>query len=948
MMTLGNKGNVNSNVTIIGLLSKSYTELKAINFTYFQQTCLYCLTFAVYLYSIYRPSMQTSDDKEHLALTLYQSCIEFSNLTVTNTSNLVDNHLDIIAMLRKMITSSIELSNNVNNLNTKKVLSMEINYIALAIMEKAAQNEKLLEFSITLFTWSLNNSENILKQVKADFSYSKDVNVMTVLVHTLRVLKANTELFIAYVYMELNHLERSLACVERTMQESKDLQDNVLTSGLEYLRLIINCKNKSIFAAEESVKKLIHATNAYSSAIKGILQFITIGDDVVSDQLFATIEQKFPKDPEYIQTRIMRLKFLLSCNYTLNKPSNESALQLCNSIVDDHLMHVHILDTEQQSVMFNVIKEKIQWSYKQQLFKEVLDWCKIALCVNDDAATLQGNHTSIHLFMSNSHEELNNYEEMLQNAEKATSICHSTKTMLVLFKALLLVRPAKDAVEAIVSFQLDTLNLDKVEVLHRYVLCIKIILNLTTKLTHAKRYYALTLLMQEWIKYCTANALWSRTENSFFRMNAALLQHIYNYKVNLALLERKHEDSSIMDTEQQHVDIFLQPPTDYDELNKGLKVPITAAESQEILNILRNIRQVIDGLIKQGTQLEVLGETKELGLIADICWNIATLKSKNPPEDRTMAQQVEECDTSVIDLFDFAAYFYATLPSIEDKMNQICALLLSTSRRINDLHDISSSGNSDRSCAIRYDKVFLNLNNIEHLLQVVRADDNINKHESLSTLNGTYIMLHFKAALLKGSPTSMLQYVTVEKQQQLLSLDAERLNECIQMVKDATNSYYEVIRVLINYAIQACTRDAAQENSLLGKLYIERIKLSESRESALSTVVEIDQQLNRADSDIFDDDDVDSIVCMTYNYGVSLAELNNYNMAAEFLRMCISIAAHSSEIMKKEKLQDIELTYNKITAFRNKLEDTNRHEHNQSTSVQVDTTSTKPLSMEFF
>ena len=907
--------------------------------------------------------MQTSDDKEHLALTLYQNCIEFSNLAVTKASNLADSHLDIIAMLRRMITSSIELSNNVNNLNTKKALSMEINYIALAIMEKAAQSEKLLEFAITLFTWSLNNSENILKQVKADLSYNKDVSVMTGLVHTLRVLKANTELFIAYVYMELNHLERSLACVERTMQDTQDLQDNVLTSGLEYLRLIINCKNKSIFTAEESVKKLIHATNAYASAIKGILQFIAIGDDVASDQLFTIIEQKFPHGPEYIQTRIMRLKFLLSCNYTLNKPSSENALQLCNGIVDDHLMHVHILSTEQQSVVSNVIKEKIQWSYKQQQFKEVLDWCKVALCVNDDTTTLQSNHTSIHLFMSNSYEQLNNYEEMLQNAEKATSICHSTKTMLVLFKALLLVRPAKDAVEAIVNFQLDTLNLDKVEVLHRYVLCIKIILNLTTKLTHATSYYALTLLMQEWIKYCTVNALWSRTENSFFRMNAALLQHIYNYKINLALLERKREDASIMDTEQQqHLDIFLQPPADYDELNKGLNVPITAVESQDILDTLRNIRQVIDGLIKQGTELEVLGETKELGLIADICWNIATLKSKNPPEDRSAVPQAEEYDASVVDLFDFSAYFYATLPSIEDKMNQICALLLSTSHRVNSLYDVHSPGNSERPVAVRYDKVLLNLNNIEHLLQKVREDDNISKHESLSTLNGAYIMLHFKATLLKGSPTSMLQYVTGEKQRHLLSLDAERLNECILMVKDATNSYYEVIRVLINYAIQACTRDAAQ-NSLLGKLYIERIKLSESRESALSAVIEIDQQLNRAEKNTFDDDDVDSIVCMTYNYGVSLAELNNYNMAAEFLRMCISIAAHSSEMMKKEKLQDIESTYNKITAFRNKVEDTNRHEHNQSTSVQVDTnrhehnqstsvqvdvTATRPLSMEFF
>ncbi len=939
---------------IIGLLSKSYVELKAVNFSHFQQECLYCLTFAAYVYSIYWPLMQPSDDKEHLALTLYQNCIEFSYLTVVNASNLADTNMDIIVVLRKVIASSIELNNRVNNVDMKQKLSKEINKIGLVLTEKAAQNEKLLEFAITLFTWSLNNLENALKQIKVDISYNKDVAMATTMENELRVLKGNTELFIAYVYMELRHLERALACVERTIQESRDLQNNLLSSGMEYLRLTINCKNKSTFAAEESVKKLIHTTSEYAMAIKGILQFITIGDDVVSDQLFTVVAQKFPHDPEYVQTRILRLKFLLTCNYTLNRPSTDQALQLCSSIIDDHLMHVHTLTGEQQNDVFSVIMEKIQWTHKQRRFQEVCDWCKIGLCIHGDAAILQSNHTSIHLYMSTSYEELNMYDDMLQHAEKATAVCHSNKTMQHLFKSLLLVRSANEAVQAVVNFQLDTLNINKVEVLDRYILCVKEVLVLANKLTHAKRYHAIELLLQEWIQYCTANSLWGRTDNTFFMINAALLQHIYNYKVNLTILQHKQDD--LMDTheEPQHIELyFAPPPPDYLDVNNFTASPFTEKDLERILSIFSNILAVIDGFKKQGMQLELLGSTLELGLFADICWNMANLHCWHRNEDSVVLQQVvtEYSDNYDIELFEFAGRFYSMLNSAEDKINQACALLKSNKHCISDLNSAKRAGNATVATDdTRYDKVFLNFAKIEKLLQELKAEDTIDKREMIARLTSSYIVSHFFATYLRGTPKSMWEYVTGEKRHLLLSLDAEELSECINLVRDVTNSYYEVIKVLTNYAIQACTRDAAHDQSLLGRLYIDRIRLSESREAALSAIVEIDQQLSRTESNLFNYDDIDSIVSMTYNNGVSLAELNNYAMAEEFLRMSVSIAAHSSEHMKTTNMQQIQSTYDRITSLRSKLEDTNRNEHTHfstTTSVSVIAES-KPLSIEFF
>ncbi|MEC8391557.1 MAG: hypothetical protein VXZ58_01590, partial [Actinomycetota bacterium] len=180
-----------------------------------------------------------------------------------------------------------------------------------------------------------------------------------------------------------------------------------------------------------------------------------------------------------------------------------------------------------------------------------------------------------------------------------------------------------------------------------------------------------------------------------------------------------------------------------------------------------------------------------------------------------------------------------------------------------------------------------------------------------------------------GSKSALKEFV-VNRERDFLQLSAEELKRCADIACSEPEGTTEVARKLLQLAWQAHNRhsngtsnpsDNASESvpgkedrSLMGNIFCQMIELSDSREDALGLSQEF-YQLVRNDtiststclpnteggrySCPYTQESIDQVTAVAYNYGVTLAELNQKALAEQFINTAIGLMQYASEEIRQ-------------------------------------------------
>lgn len=194
----------------------------------------------------------------------------------------------------------------------------------------------------------------------------------------------------------------------------------------------------------------------------------------------------------------------------------------------------------------------------------------------------------------------------------------------------------------------------------------------------------------------------------------------------------------------------------------------------------------------------------------------------------------------------------------------------------------------------------------DRLLQALADfDDPRAKH-----LHNMALLLGFSAVCKLGDQRLCQDFMR-EHHNALLRQSAQDLRRCAHIARQGVN--LELARDLLHLALQNSVRDGSgsPDYNLMGALYCELIETSPSRRLALEKVEEFEQLANTLTSSAgsagegdggfcssFVPDDVDHIVSTAYNYGVTLIDLDQLEMAERFVCKAIRLLNVASATTK--------------------------------------------------
>lgn len=158
------------------------------------------------------------------------------------------------------------------------------------------------------------------------------------------------------------------------------------------------------------------------------------------------------------------------------------------------------------------------------------------------------------------------------------------------------------------------------------------------------------------------------------------------------------------------------------------------------------------------------------------------------------------------------------------------------------------------------------------------------------------------------------------RKEDFLALSAAQLLQCFYIAQKEPGGTTELLRAMLNFSLQVCNREIPTDYSLMGSLFLRLIELSPSRSAALERIEEFEQLasssgrsssswetslpserpdtttsfINEDYNDLsghcrngpgsqFDIQDIDRITSTAFNYGVTLSELGQADLAEKFI-----------------------------------------------------------------
>jgi hypothetical protein len=357
----------------------------------------------------------------------------------------------------------------------------------------------------------------------------------------------------------------------------------------------------------------------------------------------------------------------------------------------------------------------------------------------------------------------------------------------------------------------------------------------------------------------------------------------------------------------------------------------------DLLIILEDLIKMITAMKKQKTGFRVLGNYEDWTWVVSLLRNISTVLLK---EYGWTPQTLYNKNSNQVPASNLET---SQMQSITARLNEIAEILISAidsdvelKGAVEDNEQLSGEESEvvrskilllacacriDAESNIRVENMSLNVNS-ELTTNLVQAQLDVQKTSRLlrsttdfgdevhKQLRNTALMLEFSVLCMAESCVKCQEFLT-SRQSYFLCLSTEQLKSCAQIATSYRTADTEITRAVLNFALQCCVRDSSPNYSLMGSIYRELIDLSPSRKQALDRVEEFEQLAismqfpeghSSASEDtpanVFQQEDIDHIVSLAYNYGVTLVDLDQVSLAERFVAKAISLLPCASTFVK--------------------------------------------------
>ena len=172
-----------------------------------------------------------------------------------------------------------------------------------------------------------------------------------------------------------------------------------------------------------------------------------------------------------------------------------------------------------------------------------------------------------------------------------------------------------------------------------------------------------------------------------------------------------------------------------------------------------------------------------------------------------------------------------------------------------------------------------------------------------------------------GQDNHPLQTFLHTKENDLLSLSAVQLKLCANIASTEKGGTVDVVRKLLTYSLQICSRGAPPDHILMGELFRRLIHNSPSRRDALDHIRKFEQlatgcafsrHTDMGDDDEgsptcpFDMEDVDYVASTSFNYGVTLLDFGQPGLAEVFVSKALSLLPYASSTLQliRDRIQE--------------------------------------------
>jgi len=374
-------------------------------------------------------------------------------------------------------------------------------------------------------------------------------------------------------------------------------------------------------------------------------------------------------------------------------------------------------------------------------------------------------------------------------------------------------------------------------------------------------------------------------------------------------------------------------------------IALTISLEEFYTNISNPLQQLcnIISLLADTDEIKKLGSDDDLEWLADFAWNLGILFSKKQPKINSgstsaelTAATIKQRDYHLLasEMLEISSQLYGNVENEVKAIsisNQVMGLIASCGCRL----DMDSS--DSRGTGIKHDTIISNKRNEFYVADSssdsVGLSSCFDKSESNTTpkqsspkrsneLLKTIELLEFAESLVRSligfaddsyidnyktillvflisahmrlQDDAKLQEFMKKRERDFFNLSAHQLRLCAAIAKAEFLS--DISRTFLNFANQVCVRNEPRDYALMGQIFSEIIENSASRSHALENIQEFEQLVKQNAQ--FSQDDIDGIAKLAYNYGVTLLELDQIDIAEKFLSMSLSLSNFASESFK--------------------------------------------------
>ncbi len=330
------------------------------------------------------------------------------------------------------------------------------------------------------------------------------------------------------------------------------------------------------------------------------------------------------------------------------------------------------------------------------------------------------------------------------------------------------------------------------------------------------------------------------------------------------------------------------------------------------MDIINRVLDIVGAVTDDGANVDSLGTSSELKWLADMSWNLGTILIHSvrckfsPRMESTLVKRPDELRLQTGAAFMESAEFLYKLSDTEEKSltdSRCHCLLMATGARLDSDTQLKCSIEDDivhRMNHASIDSAICSINIQQSKKNCLSVFEILENHVGIQELHLKRAAIIFEfivACKIGGHELNM--YMSTKKQE-LLRLSPSELMLCSSIAERERGGSAEVTRTTLSLALQICMRESEPDFITMGSIFSKLIELSPSRAHALEKVEEFAQLLcqNHVHQK-FAFEDIDHITSLSFNFGITLSDLGQSDLAERFLSQSLSLLQFASTGLQK-------------------------------------------------